>query len=155
MSFRQSFFLFLQEKRLCKSAVCAQISKSPDLKLTGREIYLFCFLGQLKLAEESGGYDKHVSFDPLAAALCERAKAVILTGATAQKIKNALDARPEVQAGSLPIYEVPLFADAVCRAREIAERGDTVLLSPACASFDVFNDFADRGDTFRRLVNEF
>ena len=102
-----------------------------------------------------GGYDKLVSFDPLAAALCERAKAVILTGDTAQKIKNALNARPEVRAGLLPIYEAPLFADAVHLSREIAKQGDTVLLSPACASFDAFNDFAERGDTFRRLVNEF
>ena len=102
-----------------------------------------------------GGYDKHVSYEPLAISLCERARAVVLTGATAQKIKDELDARPEVQAGLLPVYEETTFEGAVHRAREIAQSGDTVLLSPACASFDAFRNFAERGDTFRRIVNEF
>lgn len=102
-----------------------------------------------------GGYDKHVSYAPLARALCERAKAVVLTGATAEKIKAELNACPEVKEGRLPIYVEPLFVDAVHRAKEVAKEGDTVLLSPACASFDAFRNFAERGDTFRRIVNEF
>ena len=102
-----------------------------------------------------GGYDKHVSYAPLARALCERATAVILTGATAKKIKAELEQCPEVTLGQLPIYEEPVFEDAVRRARDVARPTDTVLLSPACASFDAFQNFAERGDTFKRIVNEF
>ena len=43
--------------------------------------------------------------------------------------------------------------DAIQQARSLAQRGDVVLLSPACASFDMFENYEDRGDTFRRLVN--
>ncbi len=102
-----------------------------------------------------GGYDKHVSYTPLAHTLCERASAVILTGATAQKIKKELNVCQKVIDGVLPIYEEPVFKNAVLRAREIANSGDTVLLSPACASFDAFRNFEERGDTFKRIVNEF
>lgn len=102
-----------------------------------------------------GGYDKHIPFEPLADALCERAKTVILTGATAKKIRAVLDAKSEVQNGTLPILEEADFESAVHLARSIAQEGDTVLLSPACASFDAFPNFAARGNTFRRIVENF
>ncbi|MBQ8309953.1 MAG: UDP-N-acetylmuramoyl-L-alanine--D-glutamate ligase [Clostridia bacterium] len=102
-----------------------------------------------------GGYDKHIPFEPLADALCERAKAVILTGATAKKICAVLNARPEVQSGALPVMEEPDFEKAVLLAKKKAQSGDTVLLSPACASFDAFPNFAARGNTFRRIVENF
>ena len=102
-----------------------------------------------------GGYDKHIPFEPLADALCERAKAVILTGATAQKIRDVLDVRAEVQSGALVVLEEADFEAAVCLARRIATNGDTVLLSPACASFDAFPNFAARGNKFRSIVENF
>ncbi len=102
-----------------------------------------------------GGYDKHVPFEPLARSLCERAKAVVLTGMTAEKILSALQEEARVKRGELPVYCEAEFADAVKRARSIARSGDTVLLSPACASFDAFKNFEERGDTFCRLVKEF
>ncbi|MBQ7335167.1 MAG: UDP-N-acetylmuramoyl-L-alanine--D-glutamate ligase [Clostridia bacterium] len=102
-----------------------------------------------------GGYDKNIPFEPLADALCERAKAVILTGATAKKIRTALEQKMEVQTGALPVLEESDFTEAVCLARKIAHAGDTVLLSPACASFDAFRNFEDRGNTFRRIVEKF
>lgn len=95
-----------------------------------------------------GGYDKQIPFAPLARALKERAKAVVLTGATQNAIREAL----ELSGADLPIYTEPIFANAVAKASEIAREGDTVLLSPACASFDAFRNFAERGETFRRLV---
>ena len=98
-----------------------------------------------------GGYDKHIAFAPLAKALKARAKAVVLTGATRDLIREALDA----ETGDLDVYTVPVFADAVAKAREIASSGDTVLLSPACASFDAFKNFEERGETFRRIVKDF
>lgn len=102
-----------------------------------------------------GGYDKHIPFEPLADALCARAKAVILTGATAQKILDVLKPHAEVQSGALPIMEEADFEKAVLLARSIAQSGDTVLLSPACASFDVFPNFAARGNKFRSIVENF
>jgi len=102
-----------------------------------------------------GGYDKHIPFEPLADALCDRAKAVILTGATSKKIRMVLDTHSEVQSGALPVMEEPDFEKAVLLAKKTAHTGDTVLLSPACASFDAFPNFAERGNTFRRIVEAF
>ena len=102
-----------------------------------------------------GGCDKGIPFGPLANTLCERAKAVVLTGATANAIKEALDACERVQNGELPIYMEPQFEAAVRRARDVARDGDTVLLSPACTSFDAFKNFEERGETFKRIVRSF
>jgi UDP-N-acetylmuramoylalanine--D-glutamate ligase len=99
-----------------------------------------------------GGYDKHIPFAPLAEALCARARAVVLTGATAQAIRAALDACPAFDETRLTVAHEPDFADAVRRAASLAREGDAVLLSPACASFDAFPNFAVRGETFCRLV---
>jgi UDP-N-acetylmuramoylalanine--D-glutamate ligase len=102
-----------------------------------------------------GGYDKKLSFEPLARALTDRASAVVLTGATADRIAAALDERMREWDGELPIYREPSFRDAVLRARSIAREGDTVLLSPACASFDAFKNFMERGNAFRAIVESF
>ena len=100
-----------------------------------------------------GGYDKHLPFAPLADALCARAKAVVLTGATAQKILDALLACPAYDADKLPVRLVPDFDGAVMAAHGMAQEGDIVLLSPACASFDAFPNFEVRGNHFKQLVN--
>jgi UDP-N-acetylmuramoylalanine--D-glutamate ligase len=77
----------------------------------------------------------------------ERVKALILIGEASEKIKKALgDITQTVMAQSLK--------DAVEASRDIAEKGDIVLLSPACASFDMFTDFEDRGRQFKRIVME-
>ncbi len=99
-----------------------------------------------------GGYDKHIDMAPLAAALCERARAVVLTGATADKIAAAIDACPDYDKEKLIVLRKPLFSDAVHAAADLARPGDAVLLSPACASFDVFQNFEERGNTFAALV---
>lgn len=100
-----------------------------------------------------GGYDKHIPFAPLAKVLRERARGVVLTGATAQMIKDALDACTEGDA-QLPILCEDNFADAVRLAASHAKEGEMVLLSPACASFDAFDNFAHRGRTFIEIVNQ-
>jgi UDP-N-acetylmuramoylalanine--D-glutamate ligase len=102
-----------------------------------------------------GGADKKFSFEPLADSLCRHAKAVVLTGETAPKIRAALEARAEVKTGALPITVVPDFRGAVEAARSIAKEGDIVLLSPSCTSFDAFKNFEERGDLFCRIVREF
>ncbi len=98
-----------------------------------------------------GGYDKNIPFEPLAKALKEMAKAVILTGATADKIRAALDD----ENATLDIYIKRDFEEAVNLARSIAKPYDIVLLSPACASFDAFKNFEERGNKFKQIVNDF
>lgn len=102
-----------------------------------------------------GGYDKHIPFDPLGEVLVERARAVVLTGATAEKIQEALDHTPGYSPDRLTVRHVPDFRGAVEAARDLAEPGDVVVLSPACASFDAFLNFAQRGDTFKEIVKSF
>lgn len=101
-----------------------------------------------------GGYDKHIPFEPLADALLDRAKAVVLTGATATKIRAAIDRRATERGFSIPVTEESDFRAAVLAASRTAGRGDTVLLSPACASFDRFRNFEERGEYFRAVVRE-
>ena len=103
----------------------------------------------------AGGHDKHVSFDKLADEIAERVKALYLTGDTAEAIAAAVKRSVFYDPSRLPIYMVPDLRTAVCEARERAVPGDVVLLSPACSSFDRFRNFAERGDTFRKIVLEF
>ena len=99
-----------------------------------------------------GGYDKKIPFAPLADALCRSARAVVLTGATAEKIKEAILACPDYRKGHPEIEHRPDFEDAVRTAASLAKEGECVLLSPACASFDAFKNFAERGKAFRAIV---
>lgn len=98
-----------------------------------------------------GGYDKNIPFEPLAKALKDTAKAVVLTGATATKIKDTL----ESEGVGIEVHLEPDFEKAVNLARKIASKHDIVLLSPACASFDSFKNFMERGDKFKKIVNDF
>ena len=100
-----------------------------------------------------GGYDKKIPFDPLAEALIAHAKAVVLTGATAKSIKSAIYACPDYKDGTFEIIESPNFTEAVLTSYRIAKNGDIVILSPACASFDAFKNFEERGRRFKEIVN--
>ncbi len=102
-----------------------------------------------------GGYDKKIPFEPLADILIKKAKAVILTGATADKIEKTLVSHPDFDPLTLPIIRKTDFTDAVNAARLTAKEGDIVILSPACASFDAFPNFEVRGNTFKNIVLAF
>jgi UDP-N-acetylmuramoylalanine--D-glutamate ligase len=95
-----------------------------------------------------GGSLKGEDFGPFARNLPQNVRSIYLIGAATDELAVALDAaeRAYVRAGDL--------ATAVSHAATDAEPGDIVLLSPACASFDEFANFEERGDTFRRLVQE-
>ncbi len=95
-----------------------------------------------------GGSLKGEDFGPFASDLPANVRSIYLVGAASDELAAALDAagRAYVRAGDLPT--------AVARAAADAEPGDVVLLSPACASYDQFANFEERGDTFRRLVED-
>lgn len=100
----------------------------------------------------AGGYDKHIPFDELGDALCEYARAVFLTGDTAEKIRTAIEASPKWAESCLPVEMDADFKTAVLAASNAAEEGDIVLFSPACASFDRFKNFAERGRYYKSII---
>lgn len=124
------------------------IASSPTRTMAG----LKCFPEKVILI--AGGYDKHIPFDNLGPAITEHVKALILTGDTSAKIRAAVEAAPDYTVGMPSIEEYHDFADAVRAAHRLAKEGDVVILSPACASFDKFKNFMERGNTFKALVRE-
>ena len=108
-----------------------------------------------KLIVILGGADKGVPFDSLAKPLSEHAKAVVLTGASRDKLAAALSESADFTANGVPVYNVPDFTDAIDAARDAAEPGDIVILSPACTSFDAFPNFEVRGNTFKKHVLDY
>lgn len=102
----------------------------------------------------AGGYDKHIPFDGLGDDLCKMAKEVILTGATAGKIEQAILSSKYYKDSGLKFETVEDFDEAVHTAAAHAQEGDIVLLSPACAAFDHFKNFAERGKHFKKLIME-
>ncbi|MES1210570.1 MAG: UDP-N-acetylmuramoyl-L-alanine--D-glutamate ligase, partial [Pseudomonadota bacterium] len=98
----------------------------------------------------AGGRDKGGDYAPLAEALRRTGRAVVLIGEAAEKIadslKDVLSADRIVRAGTMQ--------EAVAAASAIAVRGDAVVLSPACSSFDMFRDYAHRAEVFRAAVRD-
>ena len=99
----------------------------------------------------AGGYDKHIPFTPLAPEIVEHVKLLILCGATANAIRSAVTGY-EGYHGAPEMIEVKTLQEAVALASERAESGDIVTLSPACAAFDQFANFMERGKAFKALV---
>jgi len=94
----------------------------------------------------AGGKDKGADFSKLRGPVGRRVKKVVLIGEAAGRIREALG-------DACPILDAPTLRDAVEIAAREARSGDVVLLSPACASFDMFADYQDRGRQFKALVN--
>ncbi len=98
-----------------------------------------------------GGYDKHTSFDPLSEEIQRRKEIIreaVLIGDTAAQIEASLRTN-----GFDHISHAETLQEAVEKSRELAEPGWNVLLSPACASFDMFKDYEERGRIFKKIVN--
>jgi len=93
----------------------------------------------------AGGQGKDADFAPLAEVFGDKVRGLVLIGEDAQQIEQAV-------AGSAAIVHAVNMQDAVRQAAAISQQGDTVLLSPACASFDIYSGFEARGDDFRRCV---
>ncbi len=102
-----------------------------------------------------GGYDKGGEYDELAAATEGRVREVLLIGATAPQLEAAFAAREAADpARATPYVVCGDLAAAVKAAHAAAEPGDVVLLSPACASWDQYRDYEQRGEQFLKLVSE-
>lgn len=97
----------------------------------------------------AGGADKGLDFAPMGPALRAKAKQLILIGSAADKMESAFRA-----GGYTAISRAATLEAAVEQAARAARQGDAVLLSPACASFDMFRDFEARGAAFRRAVRQ-
>ncbi len=109
-----------------------------------------------KLIMISGGKDKGIEYDEIGPAIVEKVKVLILIGATADAIENALNkAYKDMKImPCVKVIRVCTYPEAVQKARESAKENDVVLLSPASTSFDMFNNFEERGNLFKTLVNE-
>ena len=123
------------------------IASSPSRTIAGLRSF------KEKVILIAGGYDKHIPFDVLGPEIVEHVKALVLCGATAGKIRQAVEQTAGYAPGKPEILEVAPFQNAVEAARDLAEEGDVVTLSPACAAFDQFKNFAERGKTFKEIVN--
>lgn len=102
----------------------------------------------------AGGYDKNLDYEPLAKPIVEKVKALLLIGQTAGKIFDVVKQELENQNKEMNIYMCESLEQTVQLADKLAKPGNVVLFSPASASFDMFKDFADRGNQFKKLVND-
>lgn len=123
------------------------IASSPSRTIAGLRSF------KEKVILIAGGYDKHIPFDVLGPEVVEHVKLLILCGATADKIRAAVEQAPGYRPGHPEILDVTPFQRAVETARDRAVPGDVVTLSPACAAFDQFKNFMERGKTFKSIVN--
>ena len=122
------------------------IASSPTRTIAGLKAF------DQKVILIAGGYDKHIPFEPLAPYINEKVKLLILSGPTADKIEKAVVSDPSYN-GKVIIKKSESMEESVKIAYENSKEGDIVTLSPACASFDAYPNFAQRGNHFKELVN--
>lgn len=123
------------------------IASSPTRSAAGLRSF------EQKLVLIAGGYDKNLDYTDLGVLINEKVKKLVLVGATSEKIYNAVVSASNYK--DIIIERCMEFEEAITRAKEIAEKGDIVILSPASASFDMFKNFEVRGNTFKDIVNKF
>ena len=124
------------------------IASSPTRAIAGLQSF------DRKVILIAGGYDKQIPFETLGEEINLRVKHLLLCGHTAEKIKSSVEQAPGAQESTLCIELCEDLTAAVTAAHRAAEGGDVVLLSPACASFDQFKNFDERGKMFKKLVWE-
>lgn len=124
------------------------IASSPTRTLAGLKAF------NEKVILIAGGYDKHIPFEPLAYEGYPYIKELILIGATRDKIKDVFNKLENEKGIKVNIKIASSLEEAVNIGRDIAGRGDIITLSPACASFDMYPNFAVRGNKFKEIVNK-
>ena len=121
------------------------VSSSPTRTIAG----LYSYDENIVLI--AGGYDKHLDYTNIAKPILDKVTKLILMGDTKEKIYNAVTT--SVMNPNIEIYKCNTLQEVVDKAKEVAIPGEIVLFSPASASFDMFKNFADRGEKFKNLVN--
>ena len=124
------------------------IASSPTRTIAG----LRSFSQQVILI--AGGYDKNIPCEELGEEICLRVKALFLNGATAPKLRAAVEHAPSYRPGCPEIIDCGDLQTAIAAAAAVARDGDIVLMSPAGAAFDQFKNFAVRGKYFKKAVME-
>ena len=122
------------------------VSSSPTRTIAGLYSY------DEKIVLIAGGYDKHLDYTNIAKPILDKVTKLILMGDTKEKIYNAVTT--SVTNPNIEIYKCNTLQEVVDKAKEVAIPGEIVLFSPASASFDMFKNFADRGNQFKDLVNK-
>lgn len=102
----------------------------------------------------AGGYDKNLDYTPIAKPILDKVKTLILLGQTSGKIFEAVKREEEKEEKNIDIYMCETLEETVNLAKKLSKPGEVVLFSPASASFDLFKNFADRGEKFKKLVNQ-
>lgn len=102
----------------------------------------------------AGGYDKKTPFDELGEKIAEKVSILILMGNAAKKIEYSVINSKNYKSSNLKIIHAQNMEEAVKTACDLSLPGDAVVLSPACASFDLYSDFEERGNHFKSLVNK-
>ncbi|MBS5857227.1 MAG: UDP-N-acetylmuramoyl-L-alanine--D-glutamate ligase [Clostridia bacterium] len=102
----------------------------------------------------AGGYDKNLDYTPLAKPIIEKVKSLILIGQTSGKIFDAVKLELEKENKEIDIHMCESLEETIKLAKKVAKPGQVVLFSPASASFDMFKNFADRGNQFKELVKK-
>lgn len=125
------------------------VSSSPTRTIAG--LNAFALKNIILIA---GGYDKNLDYTVIAKPIIDNCKALILLGQTAHKIEKAVKDELKKSKREMPIYVCEALKQAVQKADNISTSGDIVLFSPASASFDMFKNFAERGEVFKSYVKE-
>ena len=126
------------------------VSSSPTRTIAG--LNAFPFRNIILIA---GGYDKNLDYSVIGKPIVDNCKALILLGATSDKIEKAVEEELAKEKKDMLIFKCGSLEEVVKKADEISLKGDIVLFSPASASFDLFKNFADRGIKFKEMVNKF
>lgn len=123
------------------------VSSSPTRTIAG----LYSYTEDIVLI--AGGYDKKLDYTPLAKPILDKVTKLILLGDTKEKIYNAVTNLNKEINKNIEIYICNTLQETVYKAKEVAKEKEIVLFSPASASFDMFKNFADRGNKYKELVN--
>jgi UDP-N-acetylmuramoylalanine--D-glutamate ligase len=150
----QSFTL--DPHRIAEVATIADVTYVDDSKATNPHAALASLRSFDSVVWIAGGLAKGASFDDLVLAARERLTGVVLLGADQDVIAGALSRHaPDVRVIAVADTDTGLMERVVAAASSLAQAGDTVLLAPACASFDQFADYSARGDAFVDAVKKF
>ncbi len=125
------------------------VSSSPTRTMAG--LNAFALRNIILIA---GGYDKHLDYTVMAKPIIDNCKGLVLLGQTAEKIDKAVTDELKKQNKTMPIVRCNTLAETITEANKLSQKGDIVLFSPASASFDMFKNFAERGELFKENVKK-